>query len=938
MTAERWNKIKALFSSAQDCADGERDDFLTRACGGDKDLRSEVEKLLDSYNEDDAFLQNSAVAEVASIFDGNSTAGVDPVPSDSAQHQFDAGTLLKERYEIVRLLGRGGMGEVYLANDTRIKRTVALKVLHSDMVSSKESLRRFALEAQAVSALNHPHIMTIYEFDAVTDGTLFFVAEYVDGQTLNHLVRARLNLDKALDIAIQISSALSAAHEAGITHRDIKPENIMVRRDGYIKVLDFGLAKLTRDQSPSTDSESEESTKALHQTRPGAVMGTAAYMSPEQARGIQVDARADIWSLGVVLYEMLTGHRPFLGETQADLTVAVLLREPPPMSSYVSDVPAELEWIVSKALSKNVEGRYQTSKELRADLDKIKKRIEFDESLSRSAGLTLHNEGSGEEVKGISAAEPGIPTSGEGARRTSGGRDESSEPQSFWSSPGLASVYQQAQTHKLRSSLISLFLVALVSSGVYFGFIAQRGSARIDSIAVLPFENLTGNPDLAYVSDGLSESLIDRLSQLPQLKVISRNSSFKFRGSDIDLRDAAAQLGVRAVVTGSVTRLGDDLAIRIDIVDAVENRQLTGGQYRRKLSDLISLQGEIAQAATEELRLKLTDSQIRRFADNGTENSEAFRYYLSGLVELNGPRDVHHSRALEYFEQAVKFDPGFAAAHAEIAWVYVSQANASGDPDELMPKAKAATTRALELDPNLAKAHVVRAMLNEYDFDWRAAETEYKRAIELSPNLDFARNNYAFFLSVMGRQDESLAELEQQRIRDPINRRLALLQKGIILVQARRFDDALRAYQEAQAVEPANEIPPFALGYAYAGKGLYNEAGGYYKRSIDLLGGDEKYSQPLVYLAATYAKMPEKRNEARAILTRIEAMNGYKSPALLAAVYAALEDKDKAMELLERSYIDRDLLLRFIGTGYEYDDLRDEPRFIDLTKRIGLVH
>ncbi len=930
MRPEKWNKIKALFSEAQDCTVEERSDFLSRACGDDTDLRIEVEKLLGSYDEDDGFLENSAVAEVASLIDADSTAG-SGAASDQAPDRFEAGEVLNGRYEIVRLLGRGGMGEVYLANDSRIKRTVAVKVLHSDRVSSKESLRRFALETQAVSALNHPNIMTIHEFDTTSEGTVFFVAEYVDGQTLNRHVRANLDLDKALDIAMQVSSALSAAHEAGITHRDIKPENIMVRRDGYIKVLDFGLAKLIRNQPMGSDSE--DPTRALQRTNPGTVMGTAAYMSPEQARGKHVDARSDLWSLGVVLYEMLTGKRPFAGETQADLLVSVLEREPIPISRLVPELPPELEWLVAKALSKNVDGRYQTSKELRADLERIKKQIEFNRGLSRTSdggpdgGPT--NEGSEDEH--------GSPTAGDEARPTSGGNDETAGPSSLWSSPGLQSVFVQAKAHRVGSSIIALVLLAVVSSAIYFAFVVPgRASGQIDSIAVLPFDNPGGNADLAYLSDGLSESLIDKLSQLPQLKVISRNSSFKFRGADVDVQDAATQMGARAVVTGSVSQVGDDLVIRVDIVDSLENKHLAGGLYRRKAGDLLKLQSEIAQAATEQLRLKLTDSQSNRVVDNGTENSEAFRYYLSGLVESNGSNGAADSRALEYLQQAIKLDPDFAAAYAEIAWIYVAQANGSGDPNELMPKAKASVGRALELDPDLSKAHVVQAMLNEYDFDWPAAEAQYERAIELSPNLDFARNNYAFFLSIMDRQAEALDQLEAQRIRDPINRRMAFLQKGIILTQARRFDEALRAYQDAQAVEPTREIPNFSLGYVYGGKGMYNEAAAYYRKSVDLLGGEEKYSQALVYLAATYAKIPEKRTEARDILTRIEAKSTYVSPALLAAVYSALDDNDKAMELLEKAYIKRDLLLRFMAIGYEYDGLRGDPRFVDLTRRIGL--
>ncbi|HKX82885.1 MAG TPA: tetratricopeptide repeat protein, partial [Pyrinomonadaceae bacterium] len=486
----------------------------------------------------------------------------------------------------------------------------------------------------------------------------------------------------------------------------------------------------------------------------------------------------------------------------------------------------------------------------------------------------------------------------------------------------------------LQASIFAAGLLAIVTLAMYFVFFAEGGRGQIDSVAVLPFENSTGDPDLAYVSDGLSESLIDRLSQLPQLKVISRNSSFKFRGANLDPRDIASTLGVRAIVTGTVARNGDDLTVRLDIVDAVEDRQLGGGQYRRKVGDILSIQNDIARTVTAPLQLGLTGTQSKRITENGTDNPDAYRYYLSGLVEYYRSRDVH-SRALEYFEQAVKLDPDFAPAHAEIAWIYWSRANETDDPNELMPKAKAAMERALAIDPDHPKARVIKAMMNEFEFDWPGAENEYRRAIELSPNLDFARNNYSFFLSVMGRPTEALAQLEELRVRDPINSRLALLHKGFILTQARKFDEALQAYSEAQAVEPTRDIPSFTLGYAYAGKGSYQEAAGYYKKSVDLFGGEEKYSQPLVYLAATYAKMPDKQNEARDILARIERMHQYVSPALLAAVYSALEDNDKAIELLERAYVKRDLLLRFIGTGYEYDGLRDDPRFVDLTKRIG---
>ncbi len=934
MTPEKWNKIKALFASAQDYPESERSRFLSHACGDDGELKREVERLLDSHSEDDDFLENSAVEQIAGDFEGDTTAAMGRSYLGSALPRFEKGILLNGRYEILRLLGRGGMGEVYLANDKRISRNVALKVLHPDFVSNKESLRRFALEAQAVSALNHPHIMTIHEFDTAEDGTLFFVAEYVDGHTLDHLIGKPMSLEKALEIAVQVSSALSAAHDAGITHRDIKPENIMVRRDGYIKVLDFGLAKLTQLNSlsdPSPISGSEDATRALHRTKPGLIMGTASYMSPEQARGIEVDARTDVWSLGVVLYEMITGHRPFSGGTSADIIVSVLSKEPPEISDFVEDLPAGLESVILRSLSKDVEGRYQTSSELRADLIKIKKRLEVSEELGRS--------GSTEAATQALAAdnmEQAVPTSGGNAKPTSGGRSESKHVSAVWSFPGISMAFQSAGEHKLRSSVIAILLFSVLFSTVYFLFLARPENSEINSIAVLPFENLSGDPDLTFVSDGISDGVIDRLSELPQLKVISRNSSFKFRDTRPDLRSVAFQLGVRAILTGSVSRIGEDLVVRYDLVDASNDRQITGGQIRQKIGTALLIQNEIARAASEQLRLKLTDSQSKRLSVPGTENSEAFRYYLSGLVELNGgPADMQ-TKALNYFEQAVTLDPNYAAAYTEIGWIYWYQANGNEDPHELMPKAKAAAERALAIDPNLAKAHVIMATVREFEFDWPGAEREYLRAIELSPSLAEAHNSYALYLSVMGRQQEAMAELDKQGSLDPINRNMTLLWKAAILAGARRFDDALEVYKVAKSLEPEKEIQPIALGYAYAGKGQYEDAAVYYKKAADAFGGEDKYSQPLVYLAATYAKIPEKRNEAFLIMKKIDAMPGYKSPALLAVGYSALGEKGKALDLLEQAYVERDLLLRYVGTGYEYDELRGDPRFVELTKRIGL--
>ena len=926
MKRERLEQIEGIYQAVIDQPLDRRAAFLLDSCGDDDDLLREVESLLIYDTLDSHFIDSSPDQLIVEMFqseDENSAPAYSEI----------------SHYKVERKLGEGGMGEVFLAEDLRLHRLVALKILPQNIVGDADRLMRFEREARAASALNHPNILTVHEFGE--DGGVHFIAsEFVEGETLrNRLVKDQLDPTEALEIVIQVASALSAAHEAGITHRDIKPENIMIRPDGYVKVLDFGLAKIGQQEKSKSRAGSEDPTKALHNTEPGAVMGTDAYMSPEQARGLRVDSRTDIWSLGVVIYETLVGKRPFSGKTRADTIVSVLSSDPLTISSYGRNLPAEFDWIVSKALSKDVDGRYQTAKEFRADLAKMKSQIELD---AKAAGQSprarsIHSTievglptGLGEPINSTVETGHNSPITEQGMAAT----QESPPSGWFAATSAVSGIFRQTQS-RVPFYVLCSTLLAFMSAAVYLFFFTPAVEQRIDSIAVLPFENTSGNADLTSVSDGMSEALIDRLSQLPQLKVISRNSSFKFRGTNIDQNEVASQLGVRAIVTGSVSQVGDELVIRVDIADAVENTHLTGLNLRRKAVDLPAIQSEIARTATEQLRLKLTSAQSKRLADNGTEDSEAYRYYLNGLVTQNGLPNARN-RAIEYFERSVELDPNFAAAHVEIAWIYYLRANGSDDPAVLMPKAKAATDRALALDPNHAKGHVLNAMVSEYELDWRGAESEYKRSIDLSPNLDFARNNYAFHLSVMGRHDEALAQLEEQRLRDPINQRLALLHKGIVLVQARRFDDALQAYQQAQAVEADKDVPEFALGYAYDGKGLFNEAVTHYKKSITLLGGEDKYSQPLVYLAATYAKMPSKQLESRALLTKIEAMPEYKSPALLAIVYSALGNNDKAIELLEQAYIKRDPLLRFIGQAYEYDSLRNDPRFTDLIRRIGI--
>ncbi len=825
------------------------------------------------------------------------------------------------RFEIISGIAKGGMGEVYLAKDPELDRKVAIKVLPAELTNNRERLLRFEQEARTVSALNHPHILTIFEFGKSEDGRQFIATEFVEGQVLAQLcTQNKIELSKALDIAMQIASALSAAHSAGIAHRDIKPDNVMVRSDGYIKVLDFGLAKLT-DAGNAEDVDLEGSTKELFNTSPGSIVGTAAYMSPEQARGVQVDTRTDLWSLGVVIYEMVSGRKPFRGETSTDTIISVIQKEPPPITAYVDNIPSDLVWIISKALTKDLDGRYQTAKELHSDLEKIRKHVEFETEINRSTApereFDYINPDAATEVFERTPTLPGSAhiTQDENAHKS-----------------GLEHAATHVTKHKGIWTLLAVLLIGIITVGAYFFFAGSKG---IDSIAVLPFENGSEDKSLAFLADGLSESLIDRLSQLPQLKVIARNSSFKFRGANIDVQDVANKLGVRAIVMGRVIQRGDDLNIRVDVIDAKDNKHIWGEQYNRKAGDLLAIQNEIALSVSKKLQVRLTGTQENEISTGGTEDSEAYRNYLNGLVELNGPEDVR-SNAIDYFEKAVELDPKFAPAYAEIALIHLDRANGSGEPRLLIPKAKAAVQKALELDEKLAKAHIALASIKEYEFDWSGADAEYKRAISLNPNLDSARFRYAFYLAVMGRIDEAIIEINEAEKRDPINKSVILLWRGSILSQARRFDESIQAYNQAVKLDPNNLPDYFSMGYAYAGKGSVQEAISNYQKSLKVIGGEEKYSQPLVYLAAEYAKIPEKRGEAKSILKRLESTEEYVSPSIIAVLYTALGDKDRAIKSLEKAYEERDLLLRFIGVGYEYDPLRGDPRFQALIKKTGL--
>ena len=802
-------------------------------------------------------------------------------------------------YEIISVIGTGGMGEVYLAEDTQLGRKVALKVLPENIAANAERLMRFEREAQAASALNHPNILTIHEFSS-EKGRHYLATEFIDGETLRAMIKnGPLTMSKTLDIASQVAFALSAAHATGITHRDIKPENIMIRRDGIVKVLDFGLAKLTE----ISDQNSENST--LAKTMPGVLMGTAAYMSPEQSRGQEQDARTDIWSLGVVMYEMLSGRQPFIGNSIHHTIVTLQEDDPAPLPGFVTDFSSGIENVIRKSLEKSVDRRYQTADEMLADITQFKSEINSDSDQRRTVIINRAN------AEGRDAVTLALP------QKTSTAQ---------W----LTGEFRKRRLGYYAAAFLATIMLAI---GGYFAFFGSKDSLPITSVAVLPFENGSGDPELAYLSDGISESVLDKLAQLPQLKVIARSSSFKYRGDNLDLKKIAVELSVGAIVTGRVVRRGDDLSIRVEMIDARENKQLWGDQYVRKMDDAVNVQQDIARTVSEKLRLNLSGAQAQQFAQHQSVKPEAYELLLKGkyYFELGGT--ANRKKAAELFEQAIAADSNYALAYANLSATYRRlAADSIVDPREYIPKAEAAGRKALELDENLPDAHLTMGNLYQYTWAWTDAEREYKRGIELSPNLGVAHRAYSQFLSIMGRHDEALAEARRAKELDPVVM-MANASVAYRYVFARKFDDAITDLQKTRELDPTFDFTQVLLGYAYSGKGQYGDAIKAFQEAVRL-GDDSPSTQ--IYLAAAYANSGDVA-KAKEILNKLQNGKEYVSPAELAILHGALADKEAAFDSLERGFREHDLQLQFLKVDPAFDTLRGDPRFADVVRRIGLL-
>ena len=777
-------------------------------------------------------------------------------------------------YRIVEKIGEGGMGVVYRARDERLDRDVAIKVLPTGTLADDTARKRFRKEALALAKLSHPNIGVIHDFDT-QEGVDFLVMEYIAGTTLaERLTAGALPEKEVLAVGAQIVAALEEAHEHGVVHRDLKPGNILVTPKGQAKVLDFGLAKLLRPESEISTSDELSSTAAL--------AGTMPYMSPERLRGESADARSDIYGAGAVLYEMATGQRPFREELATRLADDILHQPPVPPRAVNARVSPELERIILKCLDKEPENRYQSAKELSVDLRRL---------VSPSSGAASHR---------------------------------------FAQHYGRYAIMAAC----LAVVLIAGMLVGLNMGGARDRLLGRTAPPHIKSLAVLPLANLSGDPAQEYFADGMTDALIAHLGKISGLRVISRISVMRYKGTTKPPQEIGRELNVDALVTGSVLRSDQRVRITPQLIHAATDRVLWSENYERDLRNVLALQNDVAWAIAAEIRIKLTPQEQARFGVTRSVDPRAYDAYLRGrYLWYKGP--PQGLKSIEYFEQALAIDPNYAAAYAGVADYYIVLPFSSIlSPNDASVKAKAATMKALAIDGALAEAHNSLAQIKQlHDWDWAGAESEYKRAIELNPNLVFAHISYAYCLGLIGRLDQAIAEIKRAQELDPLS--LAInLALGDILQMERQYDQAVQQFRKTLDLDPSFWEAHLSLGIAYEEKGMFEEAIEEIQKTVEISGG---IPQSVSSLAHAFA-VSGKRNKALKILDDLkeQSRRRYISAYDVAIIYAGLGDRKQVADWLEKAYQERSIGLASIKVDPRFDPLRSDPRLQDLLRRIGL--